>query len=120
MNSNLDYKFFQWLNKIADEWGISVEDLTDELARNEIEDRVKCYSNFSLILSQSKFDLDSFSELARESWPLGGRFVLIRLSEFLKNRQRAEGIIRKLIENFPEESYEVKNLITLYFINQRV
>ena len=102
MDVNLDKNFLEWLKKISNTWGENIDIVADELARNEIEDRVKCYSNFSLIFSQSKFDLDSFSELARESWPLGGRFVLIRLSEFLKNRQRAERIIRKLIEDFPE------------------
>lgn len=102
MNADLDYKFLQWLSKIANDWGISVEDFADQLARNEIEDREKSYSKISLILSQSNFDLDSLLEVAQESWPLGGRFVLIRLSEFLKNQQRSKRIIQKLIKNFPE------------------
>src|SRR5690606_2574811 len=85
MNVNLDRKFLQWLNKIGDKQGFTLDEVADRLARNEIEDREKYFPQFNHIFSQSKYDINLFSELAKQSWPLGQRFDIIRLSGFLNN-----------------------------------
>jgi len=106
MNVNLDGKFLQWLNKIGDKQGLTLDEVADRLARNEIEDREKYFPQFNHIFSQSKYDINLFSELAKQSWPLGQRFDIIRLSGFLNNPKISEKIIKKLLVNFPESDRE--------------
>lgn len=101
MNTDLDTSFYRWLNGIADRWGVSIYDVSDKLARIEIENREKYFPEMKIALSSPDLDLDSFSKSAQQSWPLGGDFDNTRVNVFLKDRETSAQIIRKFIKKFP-------------------
>lgn len=115
MTLDLNSRFYNWLNDISKVWGVTIDEVVEELARNEIENREDCFPEMKMALSP--LDLDSFSKSCQKCWPLGSGYDKTRVNIFLKNRKASSQVIQNLIDNFPKTDKDAIERIDKFIEN---
>lgn len=103
MNKELDKKIYLWLKQLAEDWGMSIDQVAITIAADEIHNRLQFYPSLCSVLSIPIIDIDRFFRGARDCWALGGRYDLIRFGNFLSKTEQAVTTIERLVRTFPED-----------------
>jgi hypothetical protein len=102
MNEKVDKNLKEWLERLATEWDLPVEQVAFNVGDDEIANRVQNYPKVATALAASPFDLLQFSNAVRNCWVMAGRFDIIRFNAFVSNGRQSTTAILQLTENFPE------------------
>lgn len=89
MNKKIDKNFRAWLEDLALNWEIPVEQVVFNLGSEEITNRVQNYPKAASTLSTFPFDLQLFANVVRSCWVMGGRFAAIRFNRVIENGDRS-------------------------------
>jgi len=126
MTDNLDFHFLQWLEELSKKHNLTVDQLAQVLAINEIKNRVSIYPDLEKILTCKEFDLKKLGKITQKCWASGSHYQDIRFQTVLRNGRNAESSIKKFANNFPAEDNPaikridnfIDELIDLGFTNE--
>jgi hypothetical protein len=85
MNQNLDFAIQTWLEQFSKKWDLSVDEIADNIAKKEINNRVFNYRELKKVLTNSELDLKQFKDVASKCNALSFPQDIIRLNHFIKN-----------------------------------
>jgi hypothetical protein len=103
MSEKLDTNFRQWLDHLANDWDIPVDEVAKWIGAFEAKNRLDHYPCVRAALSTSPLDIHQFADAARECWVLG-RYDIIRFTGFINKGSSAITAIQRLIGNFPDDT----------------
>jgi hypothetical protein len=106
VDQNLDKALDKWLRQLAEDWGMSLDQVAISVAADEIHNRLNYYPKLKSVLSAPVLQLDAFNKAMRDCWALGGRYDLIRFGHFVNKSDLAGTAIAGLISEFPEGETE--------------
>lgn len=101
--SQLDHDIRGWLDHYVQEWDMPVEQVALVIRIDEIANRLRVYPEIAASLARRPIDINSFADVARQSWVLGHRMDAIRFNEFVSQTDKAANAIEKLLDSFPED-----------------
>jgi putative restriction endonuclease len=119
MAPGLNERLKQWLQQLAKEWGLTVEQVALGIAAEEISNRESAYPKIRIALSTDPVDLPRFVEAARESWALGYRIDAIRFEQFVQREAETIESLTVLVKDFPTDDARAINRINR-FVDQAV
>jgi hypothetical protein len=119
MAQSLDKRLKQWLQQLAKEWGLTIEQVALGIAADEIHNRESAYPKIRVALSTDPINLHRFAEAARESWALGHRINAIRFGQFIQREAKAIEALTVLVRDFPTDDVGAINRINR-FVNRAV
>jgi len=107
MNDRIDKNFRQWLNDLADDWKLPLEQVVGTIGADEINNRLEYYPLAQPILTDIKeSDLGKFYRLSEKFWALGSQSNRIQVNYFCRRGQPAREAIIELIRGFPDDDEE--------------
>lgn len=102
MTSPLDTLFLRWLAELSEKKQIPIDQLTQLLATNEIENRVDLYPELKIILSEPRLDAKKVKKIITGCWAAGSQYQKIRFMRVLENESKATKAFEDFIHDFPE------------------
>ena len=108
MGRDLDTRFSQLLEMIAEHENTTVEILGVTFASEEIENRRTFYPQLKQVLLRPELDIDEVKEVIKNCWAATAKIEFIRFKRFTEKEkgQRAIQAIQTLVENFPQDDAE--------------
>jgi len=103
---NVEDSFTLWVEKTAESWGFSVQDVALKVSEEEIKNRVRKYPAVQKTIKEFPFNIDKFAAVAKECWVLGGKYDSVRFNAFVNNKLESSEVIEKLILEFPGNEYD--------------
>lgn len=119
MAHDLNERLKQWLQQLAKEWGLTIEQVALGIAADEIHNRESAYPKIRIALSTDPVDLHRFVEAAREGWALGHRIDSIRFGQFIQREAEVIESLTVLVRDFPTDDVGGINRINR-FVDQAV
>lgn len=120
MKENLNIHFLQWIEELSKKKNLPIEQLTQVLAINEIENRITNYPVLKGILTQPRLDLHTMGKkITDDCWASGSRYQKIRFMRAIENDIKARRAIEKFLENFPADDYSAAERMDI-FIGQLI
>ena len=118
MESNLkmNAKLTQLLKNVAQQRGITLSALKEEIDENEILDRFTAYPKLSVILLPDNIDIDSLRVIANDLLVFA-RWDKSQFKAFLKNTDFAKNAIHSLIKDFPKDDSSAAKRIDAFIEN---
>lgn len=118
MESNLkmNAKLTQLLKNVAQQRGITLSALKEEIDENEILDRFTAYPKLSVILLPDNIDIDSLRVIANDLLVFA-RWDKSQFKAFLKNTDFAKNAIQSLIKDFPKDDTSAAKRIDAFIEN---
>lgn len=108
MSQNLDFAIQTWLERLSKKWKRSIDEISDIIAAEEIENRYDYYPRIERTLKNIPFNIDDYAKETTPCFVLSDRFDRIRLNQFTKNRIPATTAITTFIKNFPDDDQNAK------------
>ncbi|MEI6294033.1 MAG: hypothetical protein WCP36_10135, partial [Methanomicrobiales archaeon] len=118
MDQKINDKFSQWLDETTDSWKTPKEQRFQNLAWNEIDNRITFYPSVRESLNAGQFNLERFAKIIEKCWALGSRYQHIRFRRFVSD-ESAASTIKLFINDFPENDVAASERIN-NFIDQLV
>lgn len=106
MGWDLDTRFSQLLEAIANHKNTTVEMLGKTFASDEIENRRTFYPQLKQVLLRPELDIAEFRKVTKDCWALGSRFDIIQFGRFIEKEKAAILTIQTLINNFPQDDLD--------------
>ena len=108
MGWDLDTRFSQLLEMIAEHENTTVEILGATFASEEIENRRTFYTQLKQVNSRQELDIDEVKEVIKNCWAATAKIEFIRFKRFTEKEKgrRAIQTIQTLVENFPQDDAE--------------
>lgn len=106
MGRDLDTRFSQLLEAIAEHENTTVEMLGDKFASKEIENRRTFYPQLKQVLLRQELDIAEFRKVIKNCWASGSRFDIIQFGRFIEEEKAAILTIQTLINDFPQDDVE--------------
>jgi hypothetical protein len=104
MNKKLDTNFRKWLNRLANDWNMPIDEAAKWIGLDEAQNRIAHYPSVRAALSTSPMDIRRFADAAGKCWVLGGQFDATRFGIFVKSGDSAVAAIQNLIDDFPDDA----------------
>jgi len=99
----LDASFRKWLDRLATDWDLPIDQVAQRLGEDEISNRVKEYPEVRRTLADSPFDVQRFAGAARKCWVMTEQYDAIHFNEFISKGNEAAAAIQALIKDFPTD-----------------
>lgn len=117
MNKQLNDNLERWLNTLAENWKMPIEQVVISIAADEVRNRLQVYPKVYGVLSVPNWSIHKFSDVARTCWALGGKFDSIRFNRFVDKGSLAVSTIQDLINNFPVDDGQIAKRIDDFVVD---